>query len=46
MSTDWITLQTLAVAEFGRRVAAVTDWDAPTPRLRVDDARSRHTRRG
>ncbi|WIE62491.1 maleylpyruvate isomerase N-terminal domain-containing protein [Curtobacterium sp. MCLR17_032] len=31
MSTDWITLQTLAVAEFGRRVAAVTDWDAPTP---------------
>lgn len=31
MATDWIALQALAVAEFGRRVAAVTDWDAPTP---------------
>ncbi|MDM7891037.1 TIGR03086 family metal-binding protein [Curtobacterium caseinilyticum] len=31
MATDWIALQSLAAAEFGRRVAAVTDWDAPTP---------------
>ncbi|QCR42901.1 TIGR03086 family protein [Curtobacterium sp. SGAir0471] len=31
MATDWIRLQSLAVAEFGRRVAAVTDWDASTP---------------
>ncbi|MCJ1713115.1 TIGR03086 family metal-binding protein [Curtobacterium sp. VKM Ac-2922] len=31
MATDWIALQALAAAEFGRRVAAVTDWDAPTP---------------
>lgn len=31
MPTDWIALQTLAAAEFGRRVAAVTEWDAPTP---------------
>ena len=31
MATDWIALQALAAAEFGRRVAAVTDWDASTP---------------
>ncbi|WIB61208.1 maleylpyruvate isomerase N-terminal domain-containing protein [Curtobacterium sp. MCLR17_007] len=31
MATDWIALQALAAAEFGRRVAAVTDWDAATP---------------
>lgn len=31
MATDWIALQALAAAEFGRRVDAVTDWDAPTP---------------
>ena len=31
MATDWIALQALAAAEFGRRVAAVQDWDAPTP---------------
>lgn len=31
MATDWIRLQSLAVAEFGRRVAAVSDWDASTP---------------
>ncbi|OIH96870.1 MULTISPECIES: TIGR03086 family metal-binding protein [unclassified Curtobacterium] len=31
MATDWIAMQALAAAEFGRRVAAVTDWDAPTP---------------
>lgn len=31
MATDWIALQALAAAEFGRRVVAVTDWDASTP---------------
>lgn len=31
MATDWIALQALAAAEFGRRVAAVTAWDAATP---------------
>lgn len=31
MATDWIALQALAASEFGRRVAAVTDWDATTP---------------
>ncbi|WP_065964584.1 TIGR03086 family metal-binding protein [Curtobacterium sp. UCD-KPL2560] len=31
MATDWIAMQELAAAEFGRRVAAVTDWDAATP---------------
>lgn len=31
MATDWIALQALAAAEFGRRVAAVSDWDAATP---------------
>ena len=31
MATDWIAMQALAAAEFGRRVAAVTDWDAATP---------------
>lgn len=31
MATDWIAMQALAAAEFGRRVAAVTNWDAPTP---------------
>lgn len=28
---DWLALQHRANAEFGRRVAAITDWDAPTP---------------
>ncbi len=31
MATDWIALQSLAAEEFGRRIVAVTDWDAPTP---------------
>ncbi|MFZ7088234.1 TIGR03086 family metal-binding protein [Curtobacterium sp. RRHDQ10] len=31
MAHDWIDLQERAAAEFGRRLAAVTDWDAPTP---------------
>jgi uncharacterized protein (TIGR03086 family) len=31
MAHDWIELQAVAAAEFGRRLAAVTDWDAPTP---------------
>ncbi|MDM4764191.1 TIGR03086 family metal-binding protein [Galbitalea sp. SE-J8] len=28
---DWLALQRTAHAEFGRRVAAVSDWTAPTP---------------
>ncbi|MEY2849442.1 MAG: hypothetical protein RI885_2109 [Actinomycetota bacterium] len=28
---DWIALQRQAHREFGGRLAAVTDWDAPTP---------------
>ena len=28
---DWITLQKQAAREFGARVAAITDWSAPTP---------------
>ncbi|WIB36764.1 hypothetical protein [Curtobacterium sp. MCJR17_043] len=44
MPTDWIALQTIAAAEFGRRVAAVTDWDAATPRLGVDDPGPRRPR--
>lgn len=28
---DWLALQKRAHAEFGRRIAAVTDWHAPTP---------------
>jgi uncharacterized protein (TIGR03086 family) len=28
---DWLTLQKQAHREFGSRLAAVTDWDAPTP---------------
>jgi uncharacterized protein (TIGR03086 family) len=28
---DWLRLQHRAHEEFGRRVAAVTDWSAPTP---------------
>jgi uncharacterized protein (TIGR03086 family) len=28
---DWLVLQRRAHSEFGRRVAAVTDWEAPTP---------------
>lgn len=28
---DWLDLQKRAHAEFARRVAAVTDWSAPTP---------------
>ena len=31
MAYDWIDLQARAAAEFGRRLAEVTDWDAPTP---------------
>ncbi|MDF2442225.1 MAG: hypothetical protein JWR01_428 [Subtercola sp.] len=31
MSIDWISLHETAHAEFGRRLAAVTDWSAPTP---------------
>ena len=31
MTVDWITLQQRAHDEFASRVAAVTDWDAPTP---------------
>ncbi|WIE53798.1 TIGR03086 family metal-binding protein [Curtobacterium sp. MCBD17_003] len=31
MAFDWITLQALAAAEFGRRLEQVTDWEAPTP---------------
>ncbi|KQO63180.1 TIGR03086 family metal-binding protein [Curtobacterium sp. Leaf261] len=31
MAHDWIDLQARAAAEFGRRLTAVTDWDAPTP---------------
>jgi uncharacterized protein (TIGR03086 family) len=31
MATDWVELQASAAAEFGRRLQAVTDWDAPTP---------------
>jgi uncharacterized protein (TIGR03086 family) len=28
---DWLALQKQAHREFGRAVAAITDWDAPTP---------------
>lgn len=31
MSSDWLTLQTQAHREFSDRIAAITDWDAPTP---------------
>src|SRR6195952_3238810 len=31
MSIDWISLHTTAHDEFSRRLAAVTDWSAPTP---------------
>ncbi|RFA15964.1 TIGR03086 family protein [Subtercola boreus] len=31
MSIDWISLHETAHTEFGRRLAAVTDWSAPTP---------------
>lgn len=31
MATDWIALLRTAHTEFAARVAAVTDWDAPTP---------------
>ncbi|MGO4102991.1 TIGR03086 family metal-binding protein [Leifsonia sp. YAF41] len=31
MSSDWLTLQTQAHREFSDRVAAITDWSAPTP---------------
>ena len=31
MSSDWLTLQTRAHREFSDRVAAITDWNAPTP---------------
>ncbi len=37
MATDWIALQALAAAEFGRRVAAVDGLGRLDPRLRVDD---------
>lgn len=31
MSRDWLILQKQAHREFSDRVAAITDWDAPTP---------------
>jgi uncharacterized protein (TIGR03086 family) len=31
MTDDWIALLRTAHSEFAERVAAVTDWDAPTP---------------
>jgi uncharacterized protein (TIGR03086 family) len=31
MTTDWISLHQTAHDEFSRRLAAVTDWSAPTP---------------
>jgi uncharacterized protein (TIGR03086 family) len=31
MEHDWLELQKLVHREFGARLAAVTDWDAPTP---------------
>lgn len=31
MTYDWLELHKQAHAEFGRRVSAITDWDAPTP---------------
>jgi len=31
MTFDWIRLLRIAHAEFAARIAAVTDWDAPTP---------------
>ena len=31
MTHDWLALQTRAHAEFGRRLAAVTEWNSPTP---------------
>jgi uncharacterized protein (TIGR03086 family) len=31
MTYDWLDLQIRAHDEFGRRLAAVTDWHAPTP---------------
>ncbi len=31
MTHDWMALQRTVTAEFSTRLAAVTDWDAPTP---------------
>ncbi|ROQ38366.1 uncharacterized protein (TIGR03086 family) [Frondihabitans sp. PhB188] len=31
MDTDWISLLRIAHSEFAARIAAVRDWDAPTP---------------
>ena len=31
MEYDWLSLQKRVQREFSRRIAAVTDWDAPTP---------------
>jgi uncharacterized protein (TIGR03086 family) len=31
MATDWITLLRTAHSEFAARIAAVVDWEAPTP---------------
>ena len=31
MEYDWLALQKRVQREFSRRIAAVTDWDAPTP---------------
>ncbi|MBX3098719.1 MAG: TIGR03086 family protein [Salinibacterium sp.] len=31
MEYDWLSLQHRVQREFSRRIAAVTDWDAPTP---------------
>ena len=31
MTHDWMALQRTVAAEFSARLAAVTDWDAPTP---------------
>ncbi|MCU1507775.1 MAG: hypothetical protein QOI02_1429 [Actinomycetota bacterium] len=38
MAHDWIDLQVRAHAEFGRRLEAVTDWNAPTPDTEWDVA--------
>jgi uncharacterized protein (TIGR03086 family) len=38
MASDWAALQRLAAREFGARIAAVTDWHAPTPDTDWDTA--------
>jgi uncharacterized protein (TIGR03086 family) len=43
MTYDWLDLQIRAHEEFGRRLAAVTDWHAPTPDTEWDvTALARH----